>query len=257
MNYLEFYKFYLLAAWSGPINVLFLCNGNLSKIYDVVAIAPYFSADISNYTTMTMDEFYNSSIIDNAINGSANQLAYIASIVYSNAPSMELATYEGGPDFSSLTDPNNLELTQLSYKIHRDSRISPALTKYISKLTNIPGVKLSLYNHFVSVGRFSKYGCWGLKESSDASIQNSPKYMAYTAYIDSKSICSWNNKPSICSNNCNSAGICSSIPLSNQDDTCFCYFNYNGSSCDSFNNITLRYHTITSLSTYLFFYCLC
>ena len=79
-----------------------------------------------------MDEFFNSSIIDNAINASATQLASIARIVYANSPSMELATYEGGPDFSSLTDTKNRPLTQLSYNIHRDSRIGQALKEYIS-----------------------------------------------------------------------------------------------------------------------------
>ena len=229
--------------------MLFLCRGNLSQIYDVVAVAPYLSANLGNYTAMTIDEFYSSSIIPNAITSSANQLASIASIVSSYAPSMELATYEGGPDFSSLTDTNNLAMTQLSYKIHRDSRIGQALTDYISNLTNIPGVKLSLYNHFTSVGSCSKYGCWGLKESSDALLDNSPKYKAYIAFIDSKSICRWNEKQSICPNSCSSTGVCTSSPFSNKDDTCYCYFNYNGTACDSFSNVTLRYY-------YTFFLCL-
>ena len=204
-------------------------------------MAPYLSANLENYTAMTMDEFYNSSIIGNAINSAVTQVASIASIVNANAPSMEFVTYEGGPDFSSLTDTGNLALTQLSYNIHRDRRIGQAIKDYISNLTSIPGVKLSLYNHYASVGACSKYGCWGLKESSDALNDHSPKYTAYIELIDSKSVCDWNEKQSICPNNCSSSGVCTSSPFSSKDDTCYCYFNYNGTSCESFNNVTLRY----------------
>ena len=108
------------------------------------------------------------------------------------------------------------------------------LKYYISNLTETYGINVSVYNHFTSVGVYSKYGCWGLMESSDENWQDSPKYRAYQDFIDERRTCSWTEEPPSCHNNCSSMGVCSSSnSLSLVKDTCYCYFGSNGTYCEN------------------------
>ncbi len=109
-----------------------------------------------------------------------------------------------------------------------------ALTYYISNLTQTNGINLTVYNHFTSIGVYGKYGCWGLMESSDQDFADSPKFRAYIDFINSKKRCSWTEQPSQCSNNCSNAGVCtSSTSVSLIKDTCNCFFNHNGTTCEN------------------------
>ena len=225
------------AAWAGPLNVFFLCPGNVSQSYDVVALAPYLSGSMvkPDKTLFSLDELYNT-VVNTAIKDALNQLINIASLVNSSAPQMELATYESGPDFSSLTDSSNVALTNLSMAFHRDPRIYNALKYYLSNLTQTNGVKLKVYNQFYSAGAYSRYGCWGLIESSDSNLEQSPKYQSYMDFIDSKKLCSWSEKQNTCKNNCSSFGLCTAASgLSTTKDRCNCYFGSaltsNGTEC--------------------------
>jgi hypothetical protein len=151
----------LQVAWSGPIEVFFLCPGKVYQSFDVVAVAPYLSADLNtgpNNTLVSLDEVFNSTVYD-AIQSSYNIVNMIAQVVNATAPNMIIATYEGGPDFSSLTDSSNADLTNFSFYIHRDPRLYTALYNYLGNLTQIPNFKI--FNYFLSGGLWSKYGCWG------------------------------------------------------------------------------------------------
>ena len=108
------------AAWSGPIEVFFLCPGNVSQAYDLVSLAPYLSNNMTHTdrSLVTLEEFY-ATRINPAIQTALNQTLLIASIVAKNAPQMQIGLYEAGPDFSSLTDTSNVALTNLSFYIHR------------------------------------------------------------------------------------------------------------------------------------------
>lgn len=174
-------------------------------------------------------------MVDKSIQDVVSMLNATASLVKQNAPNMELGLYEAGPDFSSLTDSSNFQLTNLSYSIHRDVRMSQALTNYISNLTSIPGVELKIFNYFISAGRCSKYGCWGMIESSDAdlTINYSPKYYAYHNYIQNTKICLLDDQtPTNCTNNCDNQGVCGKSQQYNSfKDLCYCYFGYNGTDC--------------------------
>jgi hypothetical protein len=86
--------------------------------------------------------------------------------------------------------------------------------------------------HFASTGLCSKYGCWGIIESSDVNLSLSPKYMAYHDAINSAQTCSWNERANTCTGNNNTCimserGICGkSTAISAQNDRCYCYFGY-------------------------------
>ena len=136
---------------------------------------------------------------------------------------MTVGLYEAGPDFSSLFDQGNLKLTNLSIFIHRDRRMYQALTDYISNMSRSEGVHLDLYVHYQSVGTYTKYGCWGLLESSDQKWQDSYKYSAYIDFIDRQSVCDWLDKEQTCPSDCSGAGKCSSPSVpSDQKDMCYC-----------------------------------
>ena len=124
-----------------------------------------------------------------------------------------------------------------------------ALTYYISNLTQTLGLNLSVYNHFASAGSCSKYGCWGIIESSDANLQLSPKYMAYQSFINATRICNWPEKTSTCAGNCtiSTSGVCSLNTLvSTQNDRCYCYF---GNAFDA-NGICQINYIVSNKCTY-------
>jgi len=229
-------------AWSGPIEVFFLCNGDYYRSYDIVAMAPYLSYDLTDSNgnlLYSVDNIFDS-IVDIAINNSVHLIKTISSLVKLNAPNMQLALYEAGPDFSSLTDTGNLPLTNLSFFIHRDPRMKDALIKYFNNLTQNADFKLSIIDYFASVGQCSRYGCWGMIESSDANLQTSPKWLAYHGIINESRVCIPDEIKGNCENDCNQLGICipQAYPYSNSlNDTCYCYFGYNGTDCGNINYI--------------------
>ncbi len=194
--------------------------------------------------------------VDLDILDSFNCVQKFANFLKSKAPWMELATYESGPDYSSLTDSNNIYLTNLSYFIHRgyflfqinnlrqeffeffsnlDPRMYNAVYNYISNLTDVSKTNLKTFMYYGGMGLCSRYGCWGIIEASDWNLEDSPKYRAYNDLIDSKKLCDWDELDSTCLNNCSSVGICSKESgLSSKNDKCYCYAGYKPSKngCD-------------------------
>ena len=109
------------AAWLGPLEVFFLCPGNTSLAYDLVALAPYLSDNMTNSdgSLITLDQFY-ATRINPAIQQSLAQTKAIFNYIKSNTnKTMDVGFYEAGPDFSSLSNPGNTALTNLSLYIHR------------------------------------------------------------------------------------------------------------------------------------------
>ena len=211
------------AAWGGPLEVFFLCEGDFYTAFSVVAIAPYMSVSLSkpDKSLVSLDEFYNQTFYA-AISDSVNLLIKTAALVNSSAPNMSVSLYEAGPDFSSLTDTANTALTNLSLQIHRDPRMYDAFKLYLTNITRANGVHLRTYNHFTSTGVYSKYGCWGLSETSISSYDESPKLRAYQDFINSERICKWVDKESFCEKNCSNSGYC----VGNEVITYFLSFKY-------------------------------
>jgi len=235
-----------ISVWTGPLETFYLCSGDYYKSFDMIGLAPYLSYQLTatdGSLLYTLDQVFNT-VIDAAINDSVSYLSTMANIIKANAPYQELVTYEGGPDFSSLHDDRNVDLTNLSYYIHRDPRMEKALEYYILNISTNPNFTLKMYVHYTSAGPFSRYGCWGLIQASVTDLTISPKYKGYMKVIDSGRQCSWNEKPNECENNCNLKGVCSSKPLSSSRNTCECFMGYNGTSCQNFH------YTIQSDCTY-------
>ena len=197
------------AAWSGPIEVFFLCEGNFHEAFNVVAIAPYMSTSLvnSDKSLVSLEDFYNYKVYD-GIKSAVDCLISTFKVVNASAPNMSVSFYEAGPDFSSLFDTSNTALTNLSFAIHRDPRMYDAFKLYLNNVTKIEGIKLHTYMQYVSTGACSKYGCWGLSESSIATLAESPKLRAFQDFIDSYKTCEWPEKESVCDRNCSGSGFC-------------------------------------------------
>ena len=123
------------AAWRGPLEVFFLCPGNTSQAYDLVTLAPYLSDNMTNTdgSLITLEQFY-ATRIEPAIKNSLKQTQSIFSYVKANRPTMDIGYYEAGPDFSSLTNPWNTALTNLSFFIHRGIHLRQGKTLFFNKI---------------------------------------------------------------------------------------------------------------------------
>ncbi|CAF0900053.1 unnamed protein product [Brachionus calyciflorus] len=227
------------AAWSGPTEVFFLCNGDYFKSYDMIAIAPYMSAPLKkdDGSLVTLEEFYETTVyqsIENAV-----RVTEKIGILIKNKTEgkMKFGLYEAGPDFSSLTDTANTELTELSFKIHRDPRMYEALRLYLTNITRIKDVNLDMFSYFISNGLCSKYGCWGILESTDSDWTTSPKYKAYMEHIDSEATCEWEERENNCHLNCSSNGVCGPNLVTGKKEICSCTFGAQGEFCEQPNYI--------------------
>ncbi|RNA10793.1 PA14 domain-containing [Brachionus plicatilis] len=227
------------AAWTGPTEVFFLCNGDFYKSYDMLTVAPYMSASLNkeDESLVSLEEFYNTTVyeaIENAV-----KVTRIIGILVKNKTEgkMKFGLYEAGPDFSSLRDTSNTELTDLSFKIHRDPRMYHALKLYLTNLTKMPDVNIDVFAYFISAGVCSIYGCWGMIESSDANWTASPKYKAYMDHIDSEAICNWQEREYNCQMNCSSSGVCAPDPLTGKKEFCSCTFGSQGEYCEQPNYV--------------------
>jgi hypothetical protein len=87
----------------------------------------------SDKSLITVDDLFNKRV-KNDILDSVTCVVKFTNFLKSKAPWMELATYESGPDYSSLTDSNNIYLTNLSYFIHRGLYLIITYTTYDFKL---------------------------------------------------------------------------------------------------------------------------
>ena len=85
------------AAWMGPLEIFYLCEGEYYKSYDLVAIAPYMSSDMKDAdgNLISLEDFFNSTI-SASIKESLNFLQTTFNLVNSSTPKMEIGLYEAG-----------------------------------------------------------------------------------------------------------------------------------------------------------------
>ena len=224
------------AAWTWPLEVFYLCEQDFYLDYDLVAIGPYMHSSLSiNNTLVDVDQFFDK-LADQTVQDSYLRLEQIYKIVKSSAAFMHVGLYEAGPDFSSLRQSWNINLTQLSFKIHRDERMYGLLRNYLNNMTQT-AIDLKVYAHFNSIGAYSRFGCWGLLESSDSNRFQSPKFRAYMDHIDEHKICEWKEKENDCNLNCSNSGQCSLNVLSQRKTFCNCNFGSMGDYCEKINYI--------------------
>lgn len=94
-----------------------------------------------------------------------------------DAYGLQLAAYEGGSDLTQFPPPQeDSAITKLLSDMVRDPRMGAVYEKYYDAWRNGGG---TLFMHFSSVGRYSKWGAYPLKE-----FQGQKKSVKYDATID-------------------------------------------------------------------------
>ena len=192
------------------------CNiGTAGVDIDAVVLGPYFdgfSATITQVNDMIAS-------FDAGINASLKMVAAHAAITRPRG--FQLLTYEAGP--GSPVGSNN----DLAIATQRDSRMRSLVRRYYSGLAAV-GVGLLL--HYVSTAMPSKYGSFGLLESTDQDPATAPKLQGLNDLMEARAVCLLPNATLSDHGACGghgyySAGIGGGIG-------CFCYYGYGGEYCD-------------------------
>jgi hypothetical protein len=89
---------------------------------------------------------------------------------------LRLVAYEGGQHMVGVGGvENNDKITALLQAANRHPRIGTVYQQYYAAWTAAGG---DLFCYFASVGRWSKWGSWGIVEWFDEDVTKSPKFMA-------------------------------------------------------------------------------
>lgn len=95
---------------------------------------------------------------------------------------LELAAYEGGQHLVGVGDAgNDPAITRLFTEANRDDRMAEAYLRHLEDWSAAGG---GLYNLWLSVGSYNRWGSWGLLEYRDQS--GAPKYDAVRALLPQK-----------------------------------------------------------------------
>jgi hypothetical protein len=89
---------------------------------------------------------------------------------------LKLVAYEGGQHMVGVGGAeNNEDLTQLLHAANAHPRMGKIYDEYLAAWTKEGG---DLFCNFSSVGRWSKWGSWGVLQYHDDNPAQSPKFMA-------------------------------------------------------------------------------
>jgi len=89
---------------------------------------------------------------------------------------LKLVAYEGGQHLVGVGGgENNERLTKLFHAANRHPRMGRIYERYLAAWAEAGG---DLFCNFSSVGRWSKWGSWGLLQYYDEDPRQSPKFMA-------------------------------------------------------------------------------
>jgi hypothetical protein len=200
------------ANWGSTDNVLqcVYAQGALGqpcyKIFDAVAIAPYFGYYIGSGTTASAVSAWTSNadgglgMMFQEINGTGiNGLAAIAPLVTLGGKSsagsvaevnswivntkavvakygLPMLAYEGG---QGLIPPNDTKVMNLMFAANRDARMGTAYQTLLTDWKNAGG---GTFMYFSDVGVYSKSGMWGMRENMFD--ESNPKWKSAVSWRD-------------------------------------------------------------------------
>ena len=151
------------------------------KNADALAIAPYISCNVRPDGKPSVKEVEAWSLDDAFEYLEKKALPdAIESMVKSKAVAdkfgLRLIAYEGGQHMVGVGGGENSKtIEELFHKANRDKRMGDIYTRYYDAWKNAGG---DLFCHFSSIGKWSKWGAWGLMEYYDEDPQASPKFRA-------------------------------------------------------------------------------
>jgi hypothetical protein len=161
-----------------------------AKHADALAIAPYISLNIpaqgKRLTAAEVASWTVERLLDHA---ETNSLPECIRWMEENRKvaqqyGLRLVCYEAGQHFVGVQGgENNAELTKLLHAANAHPRMAGLYRKYFAAWEKSDG---DLLCHFSSVGRWSKWGSWGLLQFADEDAKRSPKFMATMEWARSK-----------------------------------------------------------------------
>jgi len=157
------------------------------KFADAWAITTYFAApkDAKPVDRASQTELINMQIadIDQASAKTPSPGIYRQYINAARARGLQLVAYEGGTHL--LAPQERTDLVSKLVLANRDAEMSRvyshALSKWNEFATEYGPATIGVWNQYYDVGRYSKYGYWGLLESTYQSKTSAPKYKALEA----------------------------------------------------------------------------
>lgn len=169
--------------WTGTTMMDFV---NATEEVDAVAIAPYFgnalgdpkvAAETAKLDVDAVLEVCRKSLRENK--------EVIAKYVGETSKrKLDLIAYEGGQHLAGYQGAeNNDALTKLFQAANRHPKMREL---YLEDLNNWKEAGGGLFCLYSSVGRYSKWGSWGLLESSDQDAKTAPKLRAVREFMGAK-----------------------------------------------------------------------
>lgn len=149
---------------------------------DALAIAPYISCNVPKAgKKLTADEVANwtvDQVLDHLEQKSLPEsIGWIkAQKAVADKYNLRLIAYEGGQHMVGVQGgENNEKMNALFHTVNRHPRMGDVYRQYFDAWTAAGG---QLFCYFSSVGRWSKWGSWGILEHYDDNPARSPKFMA-------------------------------------------------------------------------------
>ncbi len=156
------------------------------KHADAYAIAPYFDGnDLNNPDKVDKTlEMTEDQILDSMLNEIRTELKQDVTDNYNLTKryGLKLFAYEGGTSLESSRMPADKEpkVTALFHAVNRNPRIKGVYLEYLNMWKASGG---ELFNQFVDVSRWDKYGSWGALEYQNQELSKAPKYQGLMDFI--------------------------------------------------------------------------
>lgn len=176
-----------ILAWQAEADInywmenLLLKPNQVADHIDAIAIAPYFSCNVSphsNPTESVVEKWSIEQLFSHLENRSLPQT--IQSMKQQkklcDKYGLTLLCYEAGQHLVGIQgSENNNVITGLFFQANKDPRMGALYTKYLNAWKAAGGEVMCLFS---STGMWSKWGCWGLTEFPDETENDQPKYKA-------------------------------------------------------------------------------
>ena len=164
------------------MNNIVLPHSSAFEYADAIAIAPYVSMNVpAEGKEPTAEEVAGWSldrVFDHMENVSLPRAirAMEATEEVAERHNLALVAYEGGQHMVGVGGgQDNETLTRLLHEANRDARMGGIYRRYYDAWQAAGG---DLFCHFSSIGRWSKWGSWGLMEYYDDNPRDYPKFQA-------------------------------------------------------------------------------
>ena len=157
-----------------------LGHSNAHQSCDALAIAPYFGPHITNANVMQFVGMSGDDLLDYI---EAVSIPLTVARMHSNANvartfGLPLIAYEGGQHITmsvSSSSSYRQRIISLMFAANRNQRMHRIYTKYLTSWRLAGG---QLFAHYLNVGKFSQYGCWGASEYEGQPMSAAPKARA-------------------------------------------------------------------------------